>query len=443
MSEEKRQDSPKSAATRRRRRRRKPSSAVQTAEGDSAVSQAAKASKSSPSQGKAGRVAPSKSKAAKPAPEAKEIEVRGILEINKDHSGFLRDPKRNLEPKPDDPKLPTQLVRRFHLKRGCEIVAKARTGGGPPQVGFIQSVDGMELHEHKRRPDFRKLTVIDPDFHYEMGTYPQEGQLSMRIMDLLAPLGRGQRALLVAPPRSGKTMLMQQMARAIESEFPEVRLIVLLIDERPEEATYWKREVQNGEVFVSTLDDTPENHVRLAEMAQYRCERLVEAGKDVVLLLDSITRLARAHNHVIGGKGKIMSGGIDSRTMAKPKNFFGAARNTERAGSLTMVGTTLVETGSRMDQVIFEEFKGTGNMEIVLDRRLADRRIFPAISVERSGTRKEEKLRSRSAMQKVNILGRVLSRMRPLEAMELLVGRLDKFPTNRDFLNAFSNDDVD
>jgi len=380
--------------------------------------------------------------------DSRERVVSGILELGwkgkggKGGNGYLRQLDKNLEPQKDDPIVPQASIRKFNLKAGSVLVGKA-SGAGAPTMRYVESVDGMEMSEHRRRRDFKKLTVIDPDYQYEVGSCEQDGQVSMRILDLLCPIGRGQRALLVAPPRSGKTMLMQQIARAMQENYPDVHLIVLLIDERPEEATYWRREVENGEVFVSTMDETPKNHVRLSELVQARAERLVESGKDVLILLDSITRLARAHNHQTGGKGKTMSGGLDSRAMAKPKNFFGCARNTENAGSLTMVGTTLVDTGSKMDQIIFEEFKGTGNMEIVLDRRLADRRIFPAIAVDRSGTRKEEKLRTRATQHKVDILRRVLSRMRPLEAMELMVSRLAQFGTNQEFLGAFSMDDVE
>jgi len=363
----------------------------------------------------------------------------GVVEILKNGSGMLRDPQKNMADQKDDVFIPKATLKKFFIKAGSVVEGKASGG----QMRFVESIDGMEMSEHRRRKTFKKLTVIDPDFQYELGTHEQDGQVSMRILDLLSPLGRGQRALLVAPPRSGKTMIMQQMARAVQALYTDVHLIVLLVDERPEEATYWKREAHGAEVYVSSMDESPKNHVRLAELVQQRAERLVEAGQDVVLLMDSITRLARAYNNTIGGNGKTMSGGLDARTMAKPKHFFGNARNTETAGSLTIVGTTLVETGSRMDQVIFEEFKGTGNMELVLDRRLADRRIFPAIAVDRTGTRKEEKMRTRQAQKKVDILRRVLSRMRPMEAMELLASRLPQFPTNREFLAAFSMDDVE
>jgi len=375
------------------------------------------------------------------AATGKDIKVSGLLDLRKGGTGFLLSLDSNLADSKGDVMVPPQIVKKFALKAGSIISGKATGPSG--KLRFVDSVDGLPMNEHRRRHNFKKLKAIDPDFHYALGEYEQEGRISMRILDLLAPIGRGQRALLVAPPRSGKTMLMQQIARGMEAVYPDVHLIVLLIDERPEEATYWKREIKNGEVFVSTMDESPQHHVRLTELVQARAERLVETGKDVVILLDSITRMARAYNHQAGNNGKTMSGGLDSTAMARPKNFFGNARNTERAGSLTVLGTCLVETGSRMDQVIFEEFKGTGNSELVLDRRLADRRIYPAIAIDRSGTRKEEKLRTRMTQKKVDILRRVLSRMRPLEAMELMVNRLAQFPSNREFLAAFSMDDVE
>ena len=454
MTDEKSPDPGAQARRRRRRKRRRPAagppSAPPSAGDDGRVPppEQVDVMAETPKRSFAPRRRPSGKPAAaeqppRPSGGGASIEVRGILDLRQDGTGFLRDPKRTLEERKSDPMVPKELVRKFLLKAGSEIVAQASPGQPSPRARFVDSVDGLSLEEHRRRRHFRKLTVIDPDFHYELGTHRQEGQISMRILDVLAPLGRGQRALLVAPPRSGKTMLMQQVARAMEALYPDVHLIVLLIDERPEEATYWKRNLERGEVFVSTMDETPKNHVRLAELVQARAERLVEAGKEAMILLDSITRLARAYNHVAGNSGKTMSGGLDSRAMARPKAFFGAARNTEDAGSLTIMGTTLVDTGSRMDQVVFEEFKGTGNMELVLDRRLADRRIYPAIAVDKTGTRKEEKILLRTTLRRVNILRRVLSRMRPLEAMELMVGRLAQFPSNREFLDAFSMDDVE
>lgn len=375
-----------------------------------------------------------------------QIEVSGLLELRKDGTGFLRQFDHDLADHPSDPVVPVAMVRKFGLRNGMMLAGRAWPGKGKqgPRLDFLETVDGMELQERRKAPGFKKLTVIDPDFHYELGTAAHEHQLSMRILDLLSPIGRGQRGLLVAPPRTGKTTFLQGIAKSLQELYPDVHLMVLLIDERPEEATYWRRSVKNGEVYVSTMDEKPQNHVRMAELVQFRAERLVEQGKEVVILLDSITRLTRAYNNTVGGKNsKTMSGGLDSRVFQKPKAFFGSARNTENAGSLTILATALVDTGSRMDQVIFEEFKGTGNMEVTLDRALADRRVFPAINITATGTRKEEKLFTRQTMRKVNILRRVLSRMRPREAVEMLIDRLAMYPSNREFLEAFSLDDVE
>jgi len=284
---------------------------------------------------------------------------------------------------------------------------------------------------------FKSLTSIDPDFHYAVGDV--HGDVSMRVLDVVCPVGRGSRGLIVAPPRSGKTILMRKFAQAIETGYPDVDLIVLLVDERPEEATEWRRSTK-GQVFVSTNDEGAKNHVQLAEVVWKRCARLVELGRDVVLLLDSITRLARAYNNLDGGTGRTMSGGLDSRAMEKPRGFFGSARNTETAGSLTILGTTLVDTGSRLDQLVFEEFKGTGNMEIVLSRKLADRRIFPAIDIEKSGTRKEEKLVSGRRLKQMQTLRRVLLKMNFVEAMELLITKLEDVEKTDDFLKRFDID---
>ncbi|NQU48838.1 MAG: transcription termination factor Rho [Planctomycetes bacterium] len=382
-----------------------------------------------------------------PPPRRSEpIQLSGILDIRKDGTGFLRQLDRDLAESPLDPMVPVQFVRKFALKNGMLCVGRGQPGKGNygPRMDFLDTIDEMDANERRRMPSFKGLTVIDPDFHFELGTCKHDGQLSMRVMDLLAPLGRGQRGLLVAPPRTGKTTILQQVARSMEEIYPDVHVMVLLIDERPEEATYWRRNLKNGEVYVSTMDQSPNRHVRLAELVQFRAERLVEEGKEVVILLDSITRLTRAYNNTVGGKNsKVMSGGLDSRVFQKPKSFFGAARNTENAGSLTILASALIDTGSRMDHVIFEEFKGTGNMEITLDRALADRRIFPAININATGTRKEEKLFTRQTMRKINILRRVLSRMRPREAVEMLIDRLERYPSNREFLDAFSLDDVD
>ena len=374
------------------------------------------------------------------------VAVSGILELRKDGSGYLRDPKKDLKAQDSDPKVSQQLARRLGLKTGMLVEGDGSRDPRHPgaRLESVNLVDGAELKENRNQRSFKNLTVIDPDFHYELGCFEQENSLSMRIVDLLSPLGRGQRGLLVAPPRTGKTTLLMAVANSMQALYPDVHLMVLLVDERPEEATYWKRGIENGEVFVSTMDESPTNHVRLVELVQARAERLVEAGKEVVILLDSITRMTRAFNNIIGGKNaRTMSGGLDAKVFMRPKHFFGAARNTEDGGSLTILATALVDTGSRMDQVIFEEFKGTGNMELTLDRRLADRRVFPAVSIEQTATRKEEKLLSRPTLRKVNILRRVLSRMRPREAMEMLIDRLGRYPSNQEFLGAFSMDDVE
>ncbi|MCP4094162.1 MAG: transcription termination factor Rho [Planctomycetes bacterium] len=379
------------------------------------------------------------------APSGPKVELSGILELRKDGTGFLRSLADDLAENPSDPMVPQQMVRRNGLKNGSMIVGQGVEGSGKRngRLSTIDTIDGLTLAETRQARKFKNLTVIDPDFHYELGGFEQENQLSMRIVDLLCPIGRGQRGLLVAPPRTGKTTIMMNVAAAMEALYPDVHLIVLLVDERPEEATYWRRSIKNGEVFVSTMDQSPKNHARLSEMVQFRAERLVESGKEVMILLDSITRMTRAFNNVLGGKdSRTMSGGLDARVFQRPKHFFGAARNTENGGSLTILATALVQTGSRMDEVIFEEFKGTGNMELTLDRRLADRRIYPAVSIEHTATRKEEKLLSRLTLRKVNILRRVLSRLRPREAMEMLVDRLDRYPSNQEFLSAFSMDDV-
>jgi transcription termination factor Rho len=429
---------------RRRRRRRRPNRSREAAAAASLAE--GKVSAGPNSETESAQRPETRTVSADPPQRAERLELTGILEIRKDGNGFLRQLSRDLAEHPSDPAVPVAIVRKFGLKNGQRLHGNGWPGKGKygPRMEFLETVDGLPPQECRRAPQFKQLTVIDPDFHYELGTCEGEGQLTMRIMDLLAPLGRGQRGLLVAPPRTGKTTLMQYIAKSIEELYPDVHLMVLLIDERPEEATYWRRSVQKGEVYVSTMDEKPKNHVRLAELVQFRAERLVEQGKEVIILLDSITRLTRAYNNTVGGKNsKTMSGGLDSRVFQKPKTFFGSARNTETAGSLTILGTALVDTGSRMDQVIYEEFKGTGNMEITLDRALADRRIFPAISIMATGTRKEEKLFTRQTMRKVTILRRVLSRMRPREAVEMLIDRLGRYPSNREFLNAFSLDDAD
>jgi transcription termination factor Rho len=368
------------------------------------------------------------------------VEATGLF--ISEHGGFgtLRMAAQHYLPSREDIYVPKHLVQRFKLRDGAIVVGRIGRGQGKHrhQLLTVNTVDDRPPQDVAGLTAFKKLISIDPDFHYAVGD--ASGDVSMRILDVICPVGRGTRGLIVAPPRSGKTILMRKFAAAIEQEYPDVHLMVLLIDERPEEATEWVRSIQRGQVFVSTNDELAKHHVQLAEVVWARACRLVELGHDVVLLLDSITRLARAYNNIGGGSGRTMSGGIDSRTMEKPRAFFGSARNTESAGSLTILGTTLVETGSRMDQVIFEEFKGTGNMELVLSRKLADRRIFPAIDIERSGTRKEEKLFSRVRLKRITTLRRVLLKMSFIEAMELLVAKLEDVEKTDDFLARFDVD---
>jgi transcription termination factor Rho len=366
-------------------------------------------------------------------------EITGMFAVDKGGFGLLRTLDHQYMPSKDDAFVPKNMIARWKLREGALVTAKVGRGHGQYKRAVVDvvAVDGKPPAECMALPQFKNLTSIDPDFHYALGDLT--GDVNMRIVDVICPVGRGTRGLIVAPPRSGKTILLRKFAKGIEEHYPDVHLFVLLVDERPEEATEWQRTLK-GNVFVSTNDEGPKNHVQLAEAVWKRCQRLVELGQDVVLLLDSITRLARAYNNFQAGSGRTMSGGLDTRTMEKPKQFFGCARNTETAGSLTILGTTLVETGSRMDQVIFEEFKGTGNMELVLSRKLADRRIFPAIDIERSGTRKEEKLFSSKQLKRVHTLRRVLAKMNFIEAMELLITKLDDVEKNEDFLKRFDVD---
>jgi len=377
---------------------------------------------------------------AQAAPQTRQ-ETLGMFLADKGSGGFLRSPERMFLPSREDVFVPPNLVARFKLRDGSLISGFAQRGQGPSGMALVDVslVDGKDPRELGSLVSYKKLVSIDPDFHYELGN--QTGDISMKILDLICPIGRGTRGLLVAPPRSGKTILMQKFACGIQEHYSDVQLFVLLVDERPEEATEWKRIIKPpGMVFVSTNDERADNHVALCEAVWARATRLVELGQDVVLVLDSITRMARSYNNVLGNSGKTMSGGLDTRAMERPKQFFGSARNTETAGSLTILGTTLVETGSRMDQVIFEEFKGTGNMELVLSRKLADRRIFPSIDIEKSGTRKEEKLLSSRRLKQIQILRRVLLKMNFVEAMELLITKLDDVDDIDVFLKRFEVD---
>ncbi len=363
----------------------------------------------------------------------------GALEVLPDGYGFLRSADYNYLPSPDDIYVSPSQIKKFGLRTGDTVRGQVR----PPKEGErfyallkVETVNYLPPELIRERTIFDNLTPLYPDERVNLETSPSN--YSMRIMNLLSPVGKGQRGLIVSPPKSGKTILLQQMANSISTNHPEIKLIVLLIDERPEEVTDMERSV-NAEVIASTFDEPPERHVQVAEMALEKAKRLVEAKMDVVILLDSITRLARAHNTVVPHSGKILSGGVDANALHKPKRFFGAARNVEEGGSFTICATALIDTGSRMDEVIFEEFKGTGNMELVLDRRIADRRIFPAIDVNKTGTRREELLLTPEETNRLWVLRKVLSDFQPVEAMEFLLDRLKGTRSNRDFLNAMNS----
>ena len=358
----------------------------------------------------------------------------GVLETLPDGFGFLRAPEYNYLPGPDDIYVSPSQVRRFDLRTGDTVSGQVR----PPKDGEryfallrVEAVNFESPEVAKDKILFDNLTPLYPQEKLRMEFKAED--MSTRIMDLLTPIGKGQRGLIVSPPRAGKTVLLQKIANAITENHPEVMLIVLLIDERPEEVTDMERSVK-GEVVSSTFDEPAERHVQVADMVIEKAKRLVEHNRDVVILLDSITRLARAHNTVVPHSGKILSGGVDANALQKPKRFFGAARNIENGGSLTIMATALIETGSRMDDVIFEEFKGTGNMEVILDRKLADKRVFPAIDINRSGTRKEELLMTQEELNKVWILRKFLNELNPMEAMEFLIGKMNQTKTNKKFL---------
>ncbi len=361
--------------------------------------------------------------------------VRGVLEILPDNFGFLRSPNNNYLPCPDDIYVSPSQVRRFALRTGDIVDGEIRSPKDKERFFALLKVnsinDGPPEGQRGIIP-FENLTPLFPDKRLVLET-KSANNVNMRVMDLLTPIGKGQRGLIVAPPRTGKTVLMQMMANSISENNPEVKLIILLIDERPEEVTDMERNTK-AEVIASTFDEPPERHVQIADLVIEMAKRQVEAGKHVVILLDSITRLARAYNTLQPHSGKILSGGVDANALHKPKRFFGAARNIEKGGSLTIIATALVDTGSRMDEVIFEEFKGTGNMEICLDRFLVDKRIFPAINIEKSGTRKEENLMHPDELSRVWILRKALNGVPAVEAMELLIGRLKKTKTNLEFL---------
>ncbi len=371
-------------------------------------------------------------------PEDQLEPISGLFDAQKDGTGSLRFVENYYLASDKDIFVPRDLVRKYSIRPGSIIdgdVAPPRKRGGRRVLYRIQKINEKPPESHADEVLFRSLLPCDPYERFELET-KEDPDISMRIIDLLAPIGRGQRALIVAPPRSGKTVILQKMANAIHESHPEVKVVILLIDERPEEVTDFKRNTK-AEVIASCLDEGTANHVRVTEITLERLKRQVEAGHHIVCLLDSITRLGRAYNNETKHSGRILSGGVDAKTLAKPKAFFGAARTIEGGGSLTIIATALVDTGSRMDQVIFEEFKGTGNMELVLSRQLANNRIYPAIDVGMTGTRKEEKLLDPDVYRKVTVLRRVLSQLNPMEAMRLLVERIEKTASNAEFLAKF------
>ena len=366
--------------------------------------------------------------------------AKGVLEVMQDGYGFLRSPDYNYMPGPDDIYVSPSQIKRFGMKTGHLVAGQIR----PPKskerfyaLLKVEAVNNCPVDKLKDIILFNNFTPLYPEEKFKLENEKNSKDLSMRIMDLISPIGKGQRGLIVAQPKTGKTILLQKLANAISQNHPETKRIVLLIDERPEEVTDMKRNV-DAEVISSTFDEPPERHVSVADMVLQKAKRMVEYGSDVVILLDSITRLARAHNAVIPHSGKILSGGVDFNALKKPKQFFGAARNTEEGGSLTIVSTALIDTGSRADEVIFEEFKGTGNMELVLDRRLSDRRVYPAFDIIKSGTRKEELLLSRKELGRMWILRKLLNDMKVEEAMEFMQDRMKRTKTNEEFLDTMS-----
>jgi transcription termination factor Rho len=366
----------------------------------------------------------------------------GILEMHPNGYGFLRSPETNYQRERTDPFVPATMIERYRLREGVSIKALVQPGRRQqgPRVREIQEVEGMPPDQYANVKTFDQLTPINPETWLRLETGQQP--ITTRVMDLLTPLGKGQRALIVAPPRTGKTVLLQQVSQAISTNHPDLQLVMLLVDERPEEVTDMRRTVK-GEVMASSLDCDVESHVRLSQLVIERCKRMAESGKDVFLLMDSITRMARAFNKWVGNTGRTMSGGVDIKALDIPKKLFATARVFEEGGSLTIVATALIDTGSRMDELIFQEFKGTGNMELVLDRKLSDRRVWPAIDISQSGTRREEKLLDANTLHAVGMLRRTLSTMHHVDAMEQLTKQLAKFKSNREFISLIASSRAD
>jgi transcription termination factor Rho len=356
------------------------------------------------------------------------------VELSDGGGGFLRQAAQNYLPDRNDAVVPATIARDFGLRDGTEIEGLARDAGGGRRVLVeIQKASGLAPEDYRALPHFQDLTSVNPHEPFRLAA--EQAETSLRIIDLIAPIGRGQRGLIVSPPKAGKTTLLEHLGKAITTHHPEVHLILLLIDERPEEVTHFRRAVP-AEVLASSADSAADAHIRLARLAIERAKRMVEAGRHVVILLDSLTRLGRASNREMGPGGRTMSGGVDNRALQFPRQFFGAARNCEGSGSLTILATALIETGSRMDEVIFQEFKGTGNMELILDRAIADRRIFPAVDVLKSGTRREELLCTPEELGKRHLLRRALADLSPVEAAQFLIDKIQKTPSNAAFLGA-------
>ena len=367
-------------------------------------------------------------------PVNKSFQVEGIIETMPNKAGQLLDPARNGKFRKSDPFIPRELIRRFKIRRGSNIVAQAnRDPRFPnPKVRFVETIDGLTVDKRKILDDFSQLTTITPDKWLNLEK--SDGCMNLRVMDLFCPIGKGQRGLIVAPPRTGKTILLRDIALGVLENHPKCHVMMLLVDERPEEVTDMKRSVP-CEIFASSNDEEIENHLRVADIAIDRAKRLVEVGKDVVILLDSLTRLSRAHNSARGTSGRTMTGGLDIRALEKPRQLFSAARNTEEAGSLTIIASALIETGSRMDDLIFQEFKGTGNMEMVLDRKVSELRIWPAINIAASGTRREELLLEPKTLERSHFFRRALAGVKTEEAAETAITRLAKTKNNEAFLN--------
>ena len=365
-------------------------------------------------------------------PKHEPVFSEGIVEVSGKGFGFLRDPKRNFVQSPTDVFVTPEVVRKFALRDGHWIKGEVRRGSRGLQMFRLTEINGDDPSNYGNYPLFEELTVISPTERFKLETVPD--RYTTRIMDLMTPIGKGQRGLIVAPPRTGKTTLLQHIADAVVKNHRETVLIILLVDERPEEVTEIRRTVPTSEIMASSNDMDLKSHTRIAQLAIERAKRLVEAGKDVFVLLDSITRVGRAFNNAMGGGGRTMSGGIDARALEIPRKLFAAARNTEEAGSLTIIATALIDTGSRMDELIFQEFKGTGNMEMVLDRKISDLRVYPAIDIFKSGTRREELLVPADQLHKINVIRRGLAGHKPEEAIERLLSFVRKFPTNYQML---------